>query len=230
MNSRNDALITHKFNEVAHAYDQQRRRLIPCFDDFYQIGTHMAISAVKSQTPKVLDLGAGTGLFSSLILHKYPEAEVTLMDISDQMLEKAGNRLSGYAHVQYVLDDYTNYEAPGTYDVIISALSIHHLTDTEKQRLYRNSFLNLKVDGVFVNADQVLGHTPFIDEIYKQDWKAKVESSDLTEDEIMSAYERTKLDRMAPLSDQLQMLRESGYSEVDCIYKYYNFVVMYGRK
>lgn len=230
MDSRNDTSIAYKFNEVAHEYDQQRRRLIPCFDDFYQIGAHLAVSAVNSQTPKVLDLGAGTGLFSSLVLQKYPEAEVTLMDISDQMLERAKNRLSEYAYIQYVLEDYTNYEAPDTYDVIISALSIHHLTDTEKQRLYQNSFRNLKAGGVFVNADQVLGHTPFIDEKYKLDWRAKVESSDLTEAEKTSAYERTKLDKMTTLSAQLDMLGESGFSEVDCIYKYYNFVVMYGRK
>ena len=84
--------------------------------------------------------------------------------------------------------------------------------------------------GIFVNADQVLGQTPFIEALYKNDWKVKIENSGLSQAEIASAHERTKLDKMSTLEDQMNWLKESGFEDVDCVYKYYNFVVLFGRK
>jgi tRNA (cmo5U34)-methyltransferase len=224
--SRNDVSI--KFDEVAHEYDNQRRKLIPCFDDFYNVS--VSIADANSNSPNILDLGAGTGLFSSLILQKYPEAKITLIDISEKMLEIAKSRLKGFANVDYVLDDYTNFISHEKYDIIISALSIHHLADTNKLELYKNTYLNLKNKGVFINADQVLGDTSFIESLYKNDWKKKVEASGLSNEEIESAYERTKLDRMSDLKTQINWLQEIGFADVDCVFKYFNFVVLYGRK
>jgi tRNA (cmo5U34)-methyltransferase len=226
MERRNDVSI--KFDEVAHEYDKQRRKLIPCFDDFYNVS--VSIADANTNSPNILDLGAGTGLFSSLILQKYPAAKITLIDISEKMLDVAESRLKGFSNVNYVLDDYTNFISHGNFDIIISALSIHHLSDTNKRELYRNTYLNLKKNGVFINADQVLGSTSFIESLYKNDWKKKVEASGLSKNEIESAYERTKLDRMSNLKTQINWLQDIGFSDVDSVYKYFNFVVLYGRK
>ncbi|WNC12119.1 methyltransferase domain-containing protein [Brevibacillus brevis] len=220
--------VRTRFDEVAHQYDNQRRKLIPCFDDFYEIA--VSIARTDSTSPHILDLGAGTGLFSSLILQKYPTASITLIDISEKMLETAQERLKGFSNVRYIVGDYTNFVSQETYDMVISALSIHHLSDANKWQLYQNSYANLKKNGVFINADQVLGHTPFIESLYKKDWKQKVEASDLSKDEIESAYERTKLDQMSPLETQVKWLQQAGFSDVDCVYKYFNFVVLHGRK
>jgi tRNA (cmo5U34)-methyltransferase len=220
--------VSMKFNEVAHEYDNQRRKLIPCFDDFYNVSTSIAVANTNS--PNILDLGAGTGLFSSLLLQKYPEAKITLIDISEKMLEIAESRLKGFANVNYVLDDYTNFISDEKFDIIISALSIHHLSDSDKLELYKNTYSNLQRNGVFINADQVHGDTLFIESLYKNDWKKKVEASGLSKNEIESAYERTKLDRMSNLKTQINWLQEMGFSDVDCVYKYFNFVVLYGGK
>ena len=220
--------IMSRFNEVAQKYDEQRKKLIPCFDDFYGIATALANSNKKS--PAILDLGAGTGLLSSMLLNKFPDASLTLIDISEKMLDIAKLRLQSYSNVNYIVDDYTNYIAQEQYDIIVSALSIHHLSDAQKYELYKNSYSNLTDAGIFINADQVHGTTTYLDSLYKSDWKNKVEASDLSEEEIASAYERTKLDKMSSLEDQLMSLKSIGFSDVDCIYKYYNFVVLYGRK
>ena len=116
------------------------------------------------------------------------------------------------------------------FDIVVSALSIHHLDDAGKKLVYKNAFRNLRRGGVFVNADQVLGSTAYLESLYKSDWKRKVETSGLPKEDILAAYERTKLDHMSTLDDQLAWLKEIGFSDVDCVYKYYNFVVMLGRK
>ena len=220
--------IVQKFNENANRYDFQRSKLIPCFDDFYSIAA--SLMNTHSSTPTVLDIGSGTGLFSSLILEKYPDAHITLIDISEKMMDIAKKRFSNFLNVNYVLDDYTSHKFESKFDMIVSSLSIHHLTDKEKESLYHQAYSLLNKGGVFVNADQVLGHTPYLDTLYKNDWKQKIESSGLSQEEINSAHERTKLDKMSTLADQLNWLKESGFKDVDCIYKYFNFVVLFGRK
>ncbi|MEM5795262.1 MAG: SAM-dependent methyltransferase, partial [Bacillota bacterium] len=74
------------------------------------------------------------------------------------------------------------------------------------------------------------GATDFLDNLYKTYWQKKIAASGLSGDELSAAFERTKLDKMSPLADQLLWLRQAGFTNVDCIYKYYNFVVLYGRK
>ncbi|RAK17351.1 tRNA (cmo5U34)-methyltransferase [Anoxybacillus vitaminiphilus] len=220
--------IAEKFNENAAQYDRQRRKLIPCFNDFYSIP--VSVMNTAKTVPAILDMGAGTGLFTSFILEKYPRANITLIDISEKMMEIAKKRFANYPNVNYIVDDYTKHEFNTKFDMIVSSLSIHHLTDDEKKSLYRRVYSLLNEDGLFLNADQVLGHTPFIDALYKNDWQNKIENSGLTREEIDSAYERTKLDKMSTLHDQLNWLKESGFEDVDCIYKYFNFVVLFGRK
>ncbi|HHW36599.1 MAG TPA: class I SAM-dependent methyltransferase [Bacillales bacterium] len=220
--------IIEKFNENAAQYDSQRVKLIPCFHDFYTIP--VSLLNTQSNNPAVLDIGAGTGLLSSLILEKYPDANITLIDISEKMFEAAKKRLSNFPDVKYILNDYTTYDFDGEFDIIVSALSIHHLTDPEKRHLYQKIFKMLKNGGLFINADQVLGQTPFIEALYKSDWSQKIESSGLTQEELAAAYERTKLDKMSTLEEQLNWLKASGFEDVDCVYKYFNFVVLYGRK
>lgn len=220
--------IIEKFNEISMNYDEQRRKLIPCFDDFYTIP--VSIATTKQEKPYILDLGAGTGLLSAIFLQKYPQAHLTLIDLSEKMLDVAKERLKNYEDITYICDDYTNHTYDLKYDLIISSLSIHHLTAVEKKKLYAKVYTLLQDEGIFINADQVLGATLQLDDLYKKDWKEKVESSGLSEKEILSAYERTKLDKMSSLDEQMQWLTEAGFSDVDVMYKYYKFVILYGKK
>lgn len=126
--------IKQLFDSNASHYDPERRQLIPCFDDFYG----MALSLVESDNPapRILDLGAGTGLFSAMVLQKYPDAHLTLVDLSDKMMEAAQARFHQNPNIEYIVADYTAYDFQGPYDFVISSLSIHHLTHPLKQQLF----------------------------------------------------------------------------------------------
>src|SRR5690554_522489 len=228
-NMRNDRdEVTIKFNEVSQSYDQQRKKLIPCFDEFYHVA--VALAELDNDAPTVLDLGAGTGLFASFILDKYPNAKLTLIDLSEEMLEIAKARFQHHPNVSYIVSDYTKFDYSDRFDLVISSLSIHHLLDEEKKELFKKVYAIMNNKGLFINADQILGSTSYLDSLYKSQWKKSVENSDLNENEILSAYERTKLDRMSTLDQQLGWLIDIGFEDVDCMYKYYNFVVIFARK
>lgn len=79
--------IAEQFNMVSEVYDAQRRRLLPCFDDFY--GTSIQMLDYEGDAPRVLDIGSGTGLFADFLLKRYPKAKLTLIDVSEKMLHVA---------------------------------------------------------------------------------------------------------------------------------------------
>lgn len=223
-----DISVKELFDANASKYDRERRHLIPCFDDFYG----MALSLVESgkTRPRILDLGAGTGLFSSLVLHKYPEAQLTLIDFSEAMLEKARQRFEGMNHVSYIVADYSDYSFESAYDIVISSLSIHHLTHEAKQRLFAEIYRLLPAGGLFVNADQVAGNHPQNDQYYRQRWLEAIHRSGLPKEAIEASVERRKLDINARVGDQIRWMEQAGFQEVDCMYKYFDFAVFFGRK
>jgi len=184
----------------------------------------------RGEDPKILDIGSGTGLFSSIVLQKYPKAEFTLIDLSDKMLKVASERFKGNLNFRYIVADYTKHNFNEKYDIIISALSIHHLSAVDKENFYHKCYDMLNDNGIFINADQVLSASPEIESMFSNLWREFVEQSGLTEDEIQNAYERVSFDNPSTLADQLKWLNNAGFKNADSIYKYYHFCVLYAKK
>ncbi|MCR8633817.1 class I SAM-dependent methyltransferase [Paenibacillus radicis (ex Xue et al. 2023)] len=223
--------VKEQFDAIAKQYDRQRRQLIPCFDDFYGVAAMLAfVQNFSISGIRVLDLGAGTGLFSAFVKHKYPDAEFTLIDLSENMLQTARERFGPTSNIEYIVADYTNYDFSKTYDLVISSLSIHHLTHPGKRKLFRTVYYLLSDGGVFVNADQAMGNTTYVDTYYKQQWEAAIQLSGLSNESIAAAKERRKLDINATVNEQIVWLQEAGFADADCMYKYMDFAVFFARK
>jgi tRNA (cmo5U34)-methyltransferase len=233
-----DQLLKEKFNQGASSYDKQRKHVIPCLEDLYRITSDLA--TVTGSQPKILDLGAGTGLLTSYIHERYPRGHFTLLDLSEEMLEVARSRMNNapennYSenndpNFSYIVGDYLKHDFGETYDIIVSSLSIHHLEHQDKEFLYQKIYQHLNQGGVFINADQVSGPHPANEEEYQRNWMEKIDVGSLSESEKKIILDRMKLDNPASLQDNLKWLEEIGFKDVDVYYKYYNFVVLYGMK
>jgi tRNA (cmo5U34)-methyltransferase len=121
--------IGELFDQCATEYDRDRQALVPCFDEFY--GTVLrAIPFDNKGNIRVLELGAGTGLLAAMVAKAFPAAHLHLTDISEAMLAQAKQRFAGNPFVTYALQEHTQLNATAEYDLVISALSIHHLEDS----------------------------------------------------------------------------------------------------
>lgn len=223
--------VKEQFERGAATYDRDRRRLIPCFDDFYTIPLEI-IPFHQDREIRVLDLGAGTGLLSAGVAGRYPRAQLTLVDLSPAMLALAEKRFAGedLGRVTCQVLDYRHAQLTGTYDLVVSALSIHHLEHGDKAALFARIFSLLEPGGMFINADQVLGDNPMAEQLCRHLWFDKVTSSGIDEAALAAARQRMTEDRMATLADQLLWLGQAGFADITTWYRYYNFVVYSGIK
>lgn len=224
----NKDALKEKFDENADNYDKIRKLIIPCFDDLYNITQNLANT--DKESPKILDLGAGTGLLTKYIFKKYPKGEFTLIDLSEEMLKIAKNRFKDINKFEYIVADYCEHYFQDSFDIIISSLSIHHLEDADKKKLYKKAYNSLNNGGIFLNADQVVGPTPDIDKSYNKKWIEQIEANNFTGPEKDTAIERMKFDKPATMESNLKWLANCGFKDVDVYYKYYNFCIFYAKK
>jgi tRNA (cmo5U34)-methyltransferase len=218
------------FDEAAADYDRARRQLVPGLDGFYGAALESVPFRQDAQI-QVLDLGAGTGLLSSMVAGRFPRSRVTLVDLSVEMLRVARRRLSeGNGRFEFRNMDYARKPLPRGYDLVVSALSIHHLTHGDKKELFEKVHDSLAEGGYFVNADQVQGETPDEETSYREWWLRRVREAGVSEGDLAAALSRMRADRNASLRAQLEWLAETGFESVRCAYTDHRFAVYGGRK
>ena len=218
------------FDEAAGGYDEARRRLVPGLDGLYTALLEGVPFGVDEPI-KVLDLGAGTGLLSAEISGRFPRAGITLVDLSVEMLRVARRRFAREPGLfEFRVMDFARKDLPAGYDLVVSALAVHHLTDGDKRELFERVFGALVAGGLFVNLDQVLGETPEEEARYEEWWLRNAREAGASEEDLAAAFRRMRADKSATLGAQLRWLEEAGFDSVGCAYKDHRFAVYGGRK
>lgn len=223
--------VDQAFNQSSAYYDDWVKKGLPCYEEVFPTAVELIPFSPDKQI-HILDLGAGTGLFSWHVYQKFPNAEYVLYDLATQMLDIARDRFNLVKdQVSFVVDNYLNTTAQNTFDLVISSLSIHHLTHPDKRKLFKLIYQSLKPHGVFINIDQIKGETKSIEDLYWTTWLEKVRKAGGEEEQIQKSMKRRReLDKDAPLQDQIQWLKEANFASVDCVYKHYFIGVFFATK
>ena len=136
------------------------REQLPDYDTLQaEIGRAVS-EANASTTPRVLALGAGTGSTSQAVLGARPGARLVLVDENPNMLAVAREVLPPASVEQVVIADLADPLPAGPFDLVVSALAIHHLDRGQKRALFGEIHDRLPGGGRFALADVVVPDDP----------------------------------------------------------------------
>ncbi len=218
--------IKNHFEKEAEMYDGIIKNLIP----YYHLMVEALVNALpfdSSEKIEVIDLGCGTGTISRAVKDTYPEAEITCVDISQNMLQIAAERLRDTKNASFINSSFYDFSFDKKYDAVVSSLALHHLvTKEDKYDFYKKIYSSINSGGIFINADVVLASTDVLQKRYMEQWKSfmlqNVQRDEAENKWIPKYYEE---DRPISMIEHIDMLRDAGFKIVDVVWKYYNYAV-----
>lgn len=177
-------------------------------------GDAALVDLLPSRLRRVLDVGTGDGRLIGLVRAAREGVDAVGIDFSPPMLAAARERFEGQAwFVEHNLTD--PLPDLGTFDAIVSGFAIHHLPDERKRSLYAELFDLLEPGGVFLNLEHVASATPALNAEFLSE--LGIDSDDPSNQLVL-------------VETQLEWLREIGFADVDCMWKWRELALLHGRK
>jgi tRNA (cmo5U34)-methyltransferase len=185
--------------------------------DVQPVGSDQALlEHVPAEARRFLDLGTGDGRLLALLMDGRPDRRGVGVDSSELMLEAAKERFAGDQRIDLVCQDLNEpLAALGRFEVIVSSLAIHHLEDARKRSLYAEVFELLTPGGVFANFEHVASPSRRLHVDFFRAIEEPLENEDPS-------------DRLLDVHTQLQWLREIGFEDVDCHWKWRELALLAG--
>lgn len=176
------------------------------------------LEQVPPQARRILDLGTGDGRVLDMLGESRPDMAGIGFDIAPPMLTAAKARLGGDDRFELAEHDLVDSLPPiEPFDAVVSSFAIHHLEHERKRSLYREIFGLLVPGGVFVNLEHVASPTRALHLAFLEAIDEPLEHDDPS-------------DRLLDVETQLNWLRELGFAEVDCFWKWREMAVLAGVK
>ena len=181
-------------------------------------GEAALLTEIPPSARRVLDLGSGDGRLLWLVLCARPNATGVALDFSEPMLARLRERFSGDPRVRIVKHDFSDpLPSLGQFDAVVSSFAIHHLDHPRKRELYQEAWDALEPGGVFCNLEHVASPTP---ELHLK-FLTAIGYTPETEDQS---------NILLDVETQLRWLREIGFEDADCLWKWRELALLAGRK
>jgi len=181
-------------------------------------GESVLLELLPYSTRRILDLGSGNGRLIKLVKKRFPQVHAVAIDFSPHMITELKREFSSEETVIVVKHDL-NDRLPnlGKFDAIISSFAIHHLTHIRKKEIYSEIFSILYPGGIFCNLDHISSSSIKLKQYFRKAMKRK---------SVNTEHEK----RLSNINVQIRWLKEIGYVDVDCYWKWLEFALLIGFK
>jgi SAM-dependent methyltransferase len=177
-------------------------------------GEGVLLDHVPRHVGRVLDLGTGDGRLLALLQRDRDHLLGIGVDGSGVMLKAARERFAGQERIELVEHDLINpLPQLGRFDAVVSSMAIHHLEHDRKRALYAEVFELLEPGGVFANFEHVASPTERLHRAFYAALGEPLEYEDPS-------------DRLLDVETQLRYLRDAGFTDVDCYWKWLEMALL----
>ncbi|MBP9838559.1 MAG: methyltransferase domain-containing protein [Proteobacteria bacterium] len=208
--------IMHHFSRLVLDYDKVAKKVVINNDELHNEIIN-SLNFNEDQELKILDIGGITGQAMQLTLKAFPNSRLTGIFFSSNMLERAKINLRKYLNrCEFILNDITNKIRieDEAYDAIVSSVTIHNITDSQKTELFKKIFNSLKPAGQFINGDFYLGENDLVANHLQNLYLTYVQEH-LTGDDADFWIRHIQEDDMPmKLSEQFEILRKIGFINI----------------
>ncbi|ODA68939.1 Malonyl-[acyl-carrier protein] O-methyltransferase [Methyloligella halotolerans] len=124
MTTPRSAQIAESFGARAESYERHAALQ-------RDVAERLARRLPRLESPRVLELGCGTGLLTRLLLQAYPDGDFLITDLSPAMIAtaKANIRSPAGARLAFDVMDAAHIADVGRFDLVVTSMSLHWLTD-----------------------------------------------------------------------------------------------------
>jgi tRNA (cmo5U34)-methyltransferase len=193
-----------------------------------------AAAAVNPQARRVLDIGCGAGNYTLKLLQLLPNLDVTLVDLSEPMLNRAVERIKPFTsgRITTLPGDIRQLNwGEGEFDIIMAAAVFHHLREkTEWEAVFSQCYRALKPGGSLWISDLIEHSTSAIQSLM---WARYGDYLTQLKDEAYRDHVFAYIDQEdtpRPLLFQLDLLRQVGFRQVEILHKNSCFAAFGGIK
>lgn len=182
-------------------------------------GEAVVLELLDPPPRRVLDLGTGDGRLMGLVRLAHPDCSGLAIDFSPPMLAAARQRFADDPAVQVTEHDLdrTLPARWGRFDTVISSFAIHHVVDPRKRTLYAEILQRLEPGGLFVNLEHVSSPTDGLHLAFLAALDIRPGEDDPS-------------NKLMAVEPQLAWLRQIGFVDVDCFWKWRELAVLAGRR
>lgn len=199
------------FDDRSSGYDQHMADNVADFSEFYRAVARQIPSAASRI--ELLDLGCGTGLELTSIFRHSPQANITGIDLSANMLshlrEKYQDRLS---QINLIQASYLDLDlGQDRFDVCVSVMTLHHLLPEQKCRLYRRILRAVKPGGLYIEGDYVVS--------LEEEREALAAYQEIFDSRSHHHEGHFHFDVPLSKSSQVKILQGAGFSPVEIVWE-----------
>jgi tRNA (cmo5U34)-methyltransferase len=180
-------------------------------------------AATTPHARHVLDVGCGAGNYTLKLLESLPNLDVTLIDLSQPMLDRARERVSRATtgRISTIQADIREVTLPdGECDIVLAAAVLHHLrTDPEWRDVFTAFHKALRPGGSVWVFDLVESSIPAVGRLMRRRYGEYLTrlKDEAYRDHVFAYVE--KEDTPRPLLFQLDLLRQAGFAQVEVLHK-----------
>lgn len=233
-----------KYNDIIDAVVPNYRLIIDTAVSFVK-GIYNVNAKIKIQ-----DVGSGTGNDILPLINAFPHSSLTCWDLSNEMMMEFYKNAKSFGinqkRFEYNVKNYLDTIAnPDNYDITVSGYCIHHYPMEIKKVFFDKIYSETKLSGYFIlidladfNSKEMSNYAHISDLNYIKDSfesratdslkKMKQETVDKQKIEWLNHMENENI--LNTTESQMKALKDSGFDEVECIFKYLQHCVIIAKK